>query len=119
MFVVDRIVAVLRPTDKMLHWIKTLPHAPDVVTMKNLQTDCTALLLPTFESPRQADLYLKQICEGILESELIAWGIPTIDWPKVRDYALFKEWYKVEYHSIIFDAAYLEEQKKAKVAETE
>jgi hypothetical protein len=111
MFVVDRIVAVLRPTEKMLHWVKTLPNAPDMVTIKNLQTDCTALLLPSFETPKQAEMYIKQIHEGILESELISWGILKNHWPPVLDYALFKSWFNVEYHSVIFDTAFIEAQK--------
>jgi len=118
MFVVDRIVAVLRPTEKMLNWIKGLPHAPDVMTFKNLQNDCTALLLPPFESPKQADAYVRQIYDGIFDSELISWGIPQEDWPKERNYQLFQEWFTVEYHSVLFDVAFLEEQKKReKVAE--
>lgn len=116
MFVVDRIVAVLRPTEKMLHWIKDLPNAPDVMTIKNLQTDCTALLLPPFESPKQADAYIKDIYDGIFEGELIAWGIPEADWPQERNYQLFKQWFNVEYHSVLFDVAFIEEQKKREAA---
>ena len=116
MFIVDRIVALLRPTDKMLQWMKELPSAPDVITMKNLQTDCTALLLPSFESPRQAEIYIKQIFEGIFESELISWGVPQSNWPSPRDYNLFKQWFKLEYHSVLFDIAYLEEQRALKAA---
>ncbi|MAZ39564.1 MAG: VacJ [Legionellales bacterium] len=116
MFVVDRIVAILRPTDKMLHWIKDLPNAPDIMTIKNLQTDCTALLLPPFESPRQADAYIKGIYEGIFESELISWGVPKEEWPENRTYPLFKQWFNTEFHSVLFDIAFLEEEKKRNAA---
>jgi len=114
MFVVDRIVAILRPTTKMLHWIKDLPNAPDSMTIKNFQTDCTTLLLPPFESPKQADAYLKQIYEGVFENELISWGIPPELWPADRNFALFKQWFDIDYHSVLFDVAFTEREEQLK-----
>lgn len=109
MFVVDRIVAILKPTEKMLSWLKEQPTAPDIATLKNLQLDSTALLLPAFESPRQAEAYIKQIYNRIFESELISLGLPKEAWPANRSYELFKTWFILEYHSVLFDVAYMEE----------
>lgn len=112
MLIIERVVAILRPTEKMLNWIKNLPDAPDAVTIKNLQHDCTAFLLPAFDSPRQADAYLKDICHDVLEGELISWGIPRALWPEVLDHTLFLAWFTPEYHSVLFDTLSLDSHKK-------
>ena len=109
MFEVDRIAAVVRPKDAMLNWIKEHPSKFDSVTLKNLRKDCLTLLLPTFDGPKQATAYIEQIYLGIFEAELISWGIPKLAWPE-QTLELFNSWFDVEFHSMLYDIAYVEER---------
>lgn len=111
MFEVDRIAAIIRPTTVMLEWVKEHPAKFDHVTLKNLQEDCVVLLIPPFDGPRQAQEFVKQIYKGIMEAELISWGIPEEHWPKDRSIALFHRWFNIEYHSSIYDVMYLQQEK--------
>ncbi len=111
MFIVDRIVAIVRPRQKMLEWLHQQPEVQANFSLQNLQTDCTALLIPPFESPRQAKEYIKQSYLAIFEGELVSWGLPKTSWPTDRSYALFEEWFMLEFHSVVLDMAYLEQQK--------
>ncbi|MFN7096725.1 MAG: hypothetical protein ACK4PR_04110 [Gammaproteobacteria bacterium] len=117
MFIVDRIVAIIRPKQKMLQWLHDQPEVQANFSLQNLQTDCTALLIPPFESPRQAREYIKQTYQGIFEGELVSWGLPPTSWPKDRTYDLFNEWFNVEFHSVVLDMGYVEQQKNANKAE--
>lgn len=112
MFEIDRVAALVRPTEKMLGWLKTHPSRYDNMTLKNLQKDCIILLIPPFDGPKQAMEYIKQIYNGIFEAELISWGVPETAWPNNRSLEVFLEWFEVEFHSMIYDVAYLEESKK-------
>lgn len=110
MFIVDRIVAIIRPKQKMLEWLHDQPEVQANFSLQNLQTDCTALLIPPFESPRQAREYIKQTYQGIFEGELISWGLPKSSWPKDRSHELFETWFTVEFHSVVLDMGYVEQK---------
>ena len=112
MLIVDRIVAVVRPKQKMLEWLHKQPEVQANFSLQNLQTDCTALLIPPFESPRQAKEYIKQTYLGIFNGELISWGLPQESWPNNRTYELFTDWFTVEFHSVVLDMGYIEQQKE-------
>ncbi|NNM58668.1 MAG: hypothetical protein HKM04_02520 [Legionellales bacterium] len=109
MFIVDRIVAIIRPKQKMLEWLHDQPEVQANFSLQNLQTDCTALLIPPFESPRQAREYIKQTYQGIFEGELISWGLPNASWPQNRTYELFESWFTIEFHSVVLDMGYVEQ----------
>lgn len=106
MYIVDRIIAILRPKPALTTWFRTAKHNVDANTLRNLQHDSTVLMLPPFENPKQADAYIKQIFAGIFESELVSWGLDKSFWPEI-DYTRFSEWFGIEYHSVVFDVAFL------------
>lgn len=112
MFEVDRIVTIIRPTNYMLTWLKRLPKAVDSMVLRNLQKDCTALLIPAFDGPKQARAYIEQIYQSIFEAELTSWGIPKSQWPAERSLELFDRFYDVEFHSMVYDIAYLEQEQR-------
>ncbi len=116
MFEVDRIVAIIRPTNYMLEWLKQLPKALDNMVLRNLQKDCTALLIPAFDGPKQAQAYIDHIYQGLFEAELESWGVPKKSWPKDRSLELFNKFYDIEFHSMVYDIAYLEQRQKERQA---
>ncbi len=111
MFEVDRIAAVVRPTKAMLEWLYTQPSQYDHVTLESLQEDCVVLLIPPFDGPKQSMEYIRQIYKGILEAELISWGVPESARPKDCTLDTFLKWFKVEFHSVIYDVMYLQQEK--------
>lgn len=113
MFEVDRIATVIRPTKAMLEWLYTQPSQYDHMTLENLQEDCVVLLIPAFDGPKQSMEYIKQIYKGILEAELISWGVPESSRPKDCSLELFLKWFKVEFHSVVYDVMYLQQEKAA------
>ena len=108
MLIVDRIVAIVRPKQKMLDWLHKQPSIEVNFHLQNLQTDCTALLIPPFESPRQAKEYIQQIYATIFEGELVSWGLPKTVWPADRTYELFTQWFHIEFHSVVLDLSFSE-----------
>jgi len=112
MFEVDRIVAIIRPTAALLDFLKNLPKPMDSGVLKNVEKDCTVLLIPSFDGPKQAQAYIDQIYLSIFEAEFSSWGIPKNAWPKERSLEIFKTFYQVDFHSMVYDIAYLEQQQK-------
>ncbi len=114
MFEVDRLVAVIKPKEKMLAFLRSQPNAGRDLTLETVRNDCTALLIPAYESPKMARGFIEKYYPGIFENELEAWGIPENEWPKDRDLAMFDAWFDVEFHSIVYDIAELETDNQAK-----
>lgn len=113
MFEVDRIAAIIRPTERMLNWLKKQPGALDSISTEDIKKDCTVLLIPRFDGPSQAKAYIREISRTLFEAELASWGIPESDWPTDRGFATFSQWFNVEFHSLIFDMLQVKEYSEA------
>lgn len=112
MFEVDRIAAIIKPKPRMVEWITRHTEILQKVSAEQLQTDCTVLLIPVFDSPFQSEEYIKTFYENIFANELTSWKVDEKHWPEQRGWENFQEWFTIEYHSMVFDVAYLEEQKR-------
>lgn len=106
MYEVDRMVAILRPTQLFVDWINSHVEVSDEkITLDILQEDCTALLMPPFENSLEAEDYIEERYLEIFENELEGWYIDNTLWPTNRPFALFMEWFSIEFHSLAFDLA--------------
>ncbi len=103
MYEVKRVAAIIKPTEKMLSWVKKASPANHHMKLSTLRRDCTTLLLPAFKGPEQAKSFIQEIYTGIFENELASWGLRSPQWPEDRTYDLFNEWFEIEYHSMIYD----------------
>ncbi len=103
MFEVNRIAAIVKPTVKMLQWLKKNPNTTRDYTLADIRKDCTILLIPAFNGPREAKAYIDSIYKGIFDSELGSWGFPQSSWPQERTLERFHQWFDIDFHSIVFD----------------
>jgi hypothetical protein len=100
---INRQVAVIKPKDPYIHWINSLPGTVDPVSIDELQNDCTAILLPHFDTDQESINYLKKNFRSIFEYELFEWHTNEEDWPQKITFKLFQEWFKIEFHTEVFD----------------
>ena len=100
---INRQVAVIKPKDPYVRWINSLPETDDPVSIENLQNDCTAILIPHFDTDQESMNFLKKNFRSIFEYELFEWHTDERDWPKKITFRLFQEWFEVEFHSEVID----------------
>ncbi len=105
MDVVNRAVAVIKPRQPYLDWAKSIPGPADDVTLDELRTDCTAILIPDFDTPVESEAFIAGLAGDLFEMELEAWDRDPTTWPEDRSYKAFQEWFDVEIHSIVLDTA--------------
>jgi hypothetical protein len=103
MYSINRQVAIIKPKEPYLNWINSLPDAGKSFELEGLSSDCTALLIPHFDDDDDSMKFIKGIYRKIFEIELDSWSTDNNTWPKKRSYALFLEWFRVEFHSEVFD----------------
>ena len=96
----NRSVAILRPKQPYLDWASQLD---DGGVLPDVGGEQSVYLLPSNEADHDGSLTVEQCYEGLFESELANWHQIEADWPQQRTYTMFKQWFSVEWHSVIID----------------
>ncbi|HSH78600.1 MAG TPA: hypothetical protein VLA19_08725 [Herpetosiphonaceae bacterium] len=110
---INRAVAVIKPRQLFLDWAKRLPDPANDLMLDALRTDCTAILIPDFDDPSEAEAFIATIAWDLFEMELDSWERDPGNWPANRNYDTFRAWFDVEIHSIVLDASDDEMSRKA------
>lgn len=99
---VNRGMLVVKAKEPFREWISLLP-ASDHITIKDINDDCTAYLVPEFEDDHERDRILKKIYSDIFVEQLFDWCIDEDRWPQKRTLTLFKRWFELEFYSVVED----------------
>jgi hypothetical protein len=102
-YVIDRNLAVIKPKQPFLDWLRGVPGNEVELTLDQLRIDCTALLIPEFEEPEDAVSFIDEVGVELFEAELGSWVDDTELWPKDRSLQAFWTWFDVEIHSTVVD----------------
>ena len=89
--VLNRGVAIIKPRQPYLDWGRCLPVPPVDLTLDELRTDCTAILIPDFDDPAGAETFIAGIAVDLFELELDPWDRDPETWPHDRSYETFRE----------------------------
>ncbi|WP_035056919.1 hypothetical protein [Andreprevotia chitinilytica] len=104
MFIVDRSAALIRPKQPFLDWLLALPGNDIPLTLEDIRTDCTVILIPEAAEPEDGIAYIDDVAEKLFEMELSSWVGDEELWPKKRNLKLFWEWFDVEIHLGVMDS---------------
>ncbi len=110
-FQINRAAVVLRYKQPYVDWVKTA--GPDPIgeyTLADANDDGEIFLIPSFDSPvdpvdgtgdaiKWVEKRWKMFFEHILES----WILDESAWPQKRTLKMFREWFEVEYKSMVWD----------------
>jgi hypothetical protein len=72
--------------------------------LEEVNQDCTAILVPDFNSPGELMAYIEPLKSHWFENELATWNSNQAAWPRNRTSKLFDQWFEVEIHSMVWDA---------------
>jgi len=100
---INRSLAIIKPKQPFVDWANQLPDAKWETSFKDLQDDCTAFLIPEYDSDFDARMFIEKHCSEIFEDELFSWCTNEDWWPKIRTNKVFWEWFDVDLHSEIID----------------
>ena len=96
----NRGAVIVRPKQPFLDWAASLD-ASDILPDRDGEK--TVYLVPECEDDFEAVEVLSQVYDIIFEEELFGWHTRESDWPKNRTFAMFRDWFDVEFHSVIVD----------------
>jgi len=96
----NRGALIVRPRKPYLDWAAGLD---DSGMVPNPDDEQTVYLIPSYDSDDEALALLQTNFEAFFDAELFGWHTDESAWPKNRTFAMFKEWFKFELHSIVED----------------
>lgn len=97
---INRGVLIVRPKQPYIDWAAKLD---DSGLVPNREDEQTVYLIPEFEDCADAQEILEGVYDEVFERELEGWHTDESAWPQNRTFAMFKEWFDIELHSVVED----------------
>ena len=104
-YTINRHLLTLAPRQAFLDWLMAVdPNPPEGLTIAQLRDDREAFLIPDDAAggTEQAVEWVGKHWRMFFEHCLNAWITDEQLWPKITR-KMFREWFDVEYHSMVWD----------------
>ncbi|MEM9397275.1 MAG: hypothetical protein AAF991_07330 [Pseudomonadota bacterium] len=96
----NRSALILRPGPSFIEWCLSLD---DSGLAPSPDDEQTVYLIPDWGDEVEALEILSNGFGEIFERELDGWCTDESTWPKNRTFAMFREWFIIEFHSVVED----------------
>lgn len=93
---INRCAIIVKPLDPFLDWATDLC-PEDLDEIKEVRTYLVS------EDIEDIEAWLKKKFDKIFSIELEAWNQNKKEWPQKRSYKMFKEWFRLEVSTMIYD----------------
>ena len=107
MRVVNRTAITITAAEPYLEW--TRQHTGDVdrgvLTVARARPYGSAFLLPEVEIEEDLQEWVEENAVWLFEFQLAAWTEDESTWPPTRDLKTFREWCRIDVHSVVVDVA--------------
>jgi hypothetical protein len=105
-YTINRSVIFLIPKQPMLNWVIAAdPGPPLSITLEELQSEVDGFLVSQekIETTEDAQRWVYRRWEMFFDRFLEEWYTDETLWPKKRTLKMFKEWFDVRYHAMLWD----------------
>lgn len=99
----NRSIIIIKAKEPFLRWLSSLPEPENNISLDEINYDNSVYLLPEYEMDDEREDILADYYDIIFEDQLADWWTDSAIWPKTRDLSTFKEWFDIEFHSLILD----------------
>jgi len=107
MRVVNRTAITITGAQPYVDWTRQNDSTTDkgMLTVARVKPFGTAYLLPEFELEEDVQEWVEDNAGWMFEFQLASWSDDESSWPRNRDLKTFREWFRVDIHSIVVDVA--------------
>lgn len=98
----NRSAITIKAKQPFIHWILSLPES-EHITQEDIDEDRTVYLLPDITTDDYQEVLIQEFYQRIFEEQLSDWHTDEQGWPPNRDVKMFKQWFEIEFHSIVLD----------------
>ncbi len=108
-FLINRSLVIIRHQQPFLDWLMTAdPNPLKDLTLAHLEEEGDAFLIPgdpKITDHTQAVKWVEKRWQGFFEYFLNGWLTDEALWPQNRSLKLFRQWFRIEYRSMVWDMA--------------
>jgi hypothetical protein len=110
MRVINRIAISITGAQPYVEWTRRNDAAADrgTLTVARARPYGTAVLLPELEAEEDVLEWIEDNHAWLFEFQLDAWTDDESAWPPTRDLKTFRDWFRVDIHSVVVDVADVE-----------
>ena len=107
MRVVNRTAVTVTGAQPYFDWVRRTDadFNKGTITVSVAKTYGSAFLLPEFEFEEDLQEWVEENASSIFEFQLSAWSEDETTWPETRDVKTFREWFRIDVHSVVVDVA--------------
>ena len=107
MQVLNRTAITLTGAEPYDEWTRS--HDADAnrgtLTVARARSYGAAFLLPEFELEEDLQEWVEENYSWLFEFQLSSWTEDESAWPERRDLKMFREWFRIDIHNVVIDAA--------------
>lgn len=104
MLLVNRTALVIKPKQPYIDWANQMGDDDSPrLSLEDPQLDYNVYLVDEVIDPDELQAQLQRHFRTIFENELRDWHLLETDWPPLRDFDTFLEWFEVGTHSVVID----------------
>src|SRR2546423_11669342 len=105
MRVVNRTAVTIVGAEPYVEWMRHTDAAfnKGSVTVAPVKAYGSAFLLPEFDLEEDLQEWVEENASWLFEFQLSAWTDDESAWPPRRDLTTFREWFRIDIHSVVVD----------------
>ena len=107
MRVINRTAITIVGAQPYVEWARTTDADSNkgMLTVVRAKAYGSAFLLPEFELEEDLQEWVEENANWLFEFQLAAWTEDETVWPATRDVRTFREWFRIDVHSVVVDVA--------------
>ena len=107
MRVVNRTAVSITAAQPYIDWMRTRDADADkgMLTVSRAKPFGSAFLLPEFDLEEDVQEWIEENATWLFEFQLASWTEDESAWPESRGLKTFREWFRIDIHSIVVDVA--------------
>lgn len=104
-FTLNRSLIVLLPRQPMVDWINLVDPNPSGISIEEVRHEQNGFLVSSdkVETTEDAQRWVNKNWQMLFEHQLNEWYTAESMWPANRSLKMFKEWFEIRYHPMLWD----------------
>jgi hypothetical protein len=102
-FTLNRTVVILGPKQPFLDWLNDVDPDDAALTEEDLREDNEVFLIPQHNDISDSEKWVEKRWSFLFEHMLMGWVEDESTWPEDRSLAMFRDWFSIEVHTMVWD----------------
>ncbi len=102
-YTINRTVVLLMPREPFLEWLNDADPTEVPLTPEDLRDDNNVFLIPQFNDGPDSMKWIEKHWSVLFEHMLLEWMVDEAMWPENRTLEMFRDWFEVEIHTMVWD----------------